>query len=84
MEFKKFTRKPFIVDAIQITTENIADVAKHVGDLREKEDGTPYILVDGRIVPNVQRVYPGFWMTRIGENIRCYSDKIFTDQFIEA
>jgi hypothetical protein len=83
MEFTTYVRKPFVVEAIEITTENIGDVAKYVGDLKEKEDGTPYILVDRRLVPNVFRVYPGFFMTKMGENVRCYSRKIFADQFME-
>jgi hypothetical protein len=82
MEFTTFVRKPFVVDAVEVTTENIGEVAKYVGDLREKEDGTPYILVDRRLVPNVFRVYPGFFMTRMGENVRCYSKKIFKEQFM--
>jgi hypothetical protein len=81
MDFTTFVRKPFVVEAVEVTTANIAEVAKHVGDLREKEDGTPYILVDRRLVPNVFRVYPGFYMTKMGENVRCYSRKIFKEQF---
>jgi len=83
MEFTTYVRKPFVVEAVEITKENIAEVAKFVGDLREKEDGTPYILVDRRLVPNVFRVYPEFFMTKMGENVRCYSRKIFHDQFTE-
>jgi hypothetical protein len=83
MNFATFVRKPFVVQAVEVTAENISEVAKYVGDLREKEDGTPYILVDRRLVPNVERVYPGFFMTKMGENVRCYSRKIFTEQFME-
>lgn len=83
MDFKTFVRKPFVVEAVEVTAENIEEIAKYVGDLREKEDGTPYILVDRRLVPNVFRVYPGFFMTRMGENVRCYSRKIFKEQFME-
>lgn len=82
MDFVTFVRKPFVVEAVEVTTENISEVAKYVGDLREKEDGTPYILVDRRLVPNVFRVYPGFFMTKMGENVRCYSKKIFKEQFM--
>jgi hypothetical protein len=78
-----FVRKPFTVEAIEITTDNIEEIAKHVGDLRQKDDGTPFILVDRRLVPNVYKVYPGFWMTKMGENVRCYSRKIFSEQFIK-
>jgi hypothetical protein len=83
MNFTTFVRKPFVVEAVEITSENIGDVAKYVGDLREMEDGTPYILVDDRLVPNVTRVFPGFFMTKIGGKVRCYSKKIFKEQFIE-
>jgi hypothetical protein len=83
MEFTTFVRKPFTVQAIEITTENIHEVAKYIGDVREREDGTEYILVDERLVPNVLRVGPGYYMTKMGENVRCYSRKIFREQFIE-
>lgn len=84
MEFTTFVRKPFVVQAVEITTENIEEVAKYIGDVREREDGTKYILVDRRLVPNVFKVYPGFFMTKMGENVRCYSRKIFKEQFVEA
>jgi hypothetical protein len=82
MEFTTFVRKPFTVEAVEITTDNIAEVAKYVGDLKEKEDGSQYILVDRRLVPNVFRVTPGFFMTKMGENVRCYSRKVFEAQFM--
>lgn len=81
VDFLSYVRKPFVVQAVEVTRENIAEVAKHVGDLRAKDDGTPYILVDKRLVPNVDRVYPGYFMTKMGENVRCYSKRIFTEQF---
>lgn len=83
MEFTTYVRKPFVVQAIEVTAENINEVAKYIGDVREREDGTQYILVDRRLVPNVFKVYPGFFMTKMGENIRCYSRKIFREQFVE-
>lgn len=81
MHFDTYTRKPFTVEAIEITEENIFELAEFIGTVRKKEDETSYIHVDKRLVPNVFRVYPGFFMTRMGENIRCYSPKIFHDQF---
>lgn len=81
LEFKKYARKPFVVNAVQITPENMAEAAKFIGDLREKEDGTPYILVDPRLVPTIERVYAGYWMTVIGDNVRCYRERLFEMQF---
>jgi hypothetical protein len=82
MEFTTFVRKPFKVEAVEVTTNNIGDIAEFVGTLRHKDNGTPYIQVDRRLVPNVFRVYPGFWMTKMGDNIRCYSKRVFEEQFI--
>ena len=82
MEFNEYVRKPFLVEAVEITEENIGEVAKYVGELREKDDGTPFIYVDRRLVPNIFRVYPGFYMTRMGDHIRCYSRKVFNEQFV--
>jgi hypothetical protein len=84
MEFNTFVRKPFTVQAIEVTAENLHEVARYIGDVKEREDGTEYILVDTRLVPNVTKVYPGFFMTKMGENIRCYSKKIFKEQFVES
>lgn len=84
MEMTTYVRKPFVVQAVEITEANIDDVARNIGDVREKEDGTKYILVDSRLVPNVDRVYLGFFMTKMGENVRCYSRKIFREQFVES
>lgn len=83
MEFNTFVRKPFTVEAVEVTKDNIEDIAPFVGTLRQKDDGTPYIQVDRRLVPNIFRVYPGFWMTKMGDNIRCYSAKIFKEQFVQ-
>lgn len=84
MEFSTYTRKPFVVEATCITAENIEDVAKLIGDIRTKDDGTPFIVVNRRIIPSISRVYIGYWLTQMGDNLRCYSDKVFTEQFIAA
>lgn len=84
MEFNQYVRKPFVVEAVEVTDANIAEVAKYVGELRAKDDGTPFIFVDRRLVPNIFRVYPGFFMTRMGDHIRCYSRKVFFEQFTQS
>jgi len=81
MEFITYVRKPFTVEAVEVTEENISEIAKYTGTLREKDNGQKFIQVDRRLVPNVFRIYPGFWMTKMDDNIRCYSRRIFTEQF---
>lgn len=82
LEFTEFVRKPFVIEAVEVTEENIAEVAKYVGELEKLDDGTTFIRVDRRLVPNVFRVMPGYFMTRMGDHIRCYSRKVFTEQFV--
>ena len=82
MDFNDYVRIPFTVEAVEVTTDNIEEIAAFVGTLQQKADGTPFIQVDKAKVPNVYRVYPGFYMTRMGDNIRCYSRRVFNEQFV--
>jgi hypothetical protein len=81
MEFMEFIRKPFTVDAIQITEANMKEVAKLVGSVKTK-DGVTFISLDRRIVPNVHRAYIGWYLTRLDDNYRVYAQKLFEAQFI--
>jgi hypothetical protein len=83
MEFKHFVRKPFLVEAIEITTENIHELADLIGEFKEDHTG-PYIEADPEKVPTVTKVTPGYWLTKMGKNVRCYSSRIFTEQFTES
>lgn len=84
MGFNTFVRKPFTVEAIEITEDNIEELSEFIGTLKKKDNGTPYIQVDRRLVPNIYRVFPGFWMTKMGDNVRCYSKRIFHEQFAQT
>jgi len=81
MEFTTHRRKPFIVEAAEITEENLAEAAELIGELIVNEDGSRYIKINKRLVPNIHRAYVGWWVTQMGDNLRCYSAKIFEDQF---
>ncbi len=78
--FNQYVRTPFSVEATIITEENIEEVAQLVGTVRTK-NGEKYIALDRRIVPNISRAYLGWYVTRLGDNFRCYSPKVFTEQF---
>lgn len=83
LEFTSFVRRPFVVEAVEVTNDNIMEIAKFVGELEKLDDGSVFIRVDRRLVPNVFRVLPGYFMTRMGDHIRCYSRKVFIEQFAE-
>lgn len=81
LDFKAYRRIPFEIEAVEITEENLEEVAKEVGEVQTKEDGTRFIKVDRRLVPGVYEVFPGFFLTRMDKKIRCYSPRIFTEQY---
>lgn len=78
--FTDFVRKPFCVQAVQITSENISVLAPLLGELKEK-DGELSILIDRRIVPNIKKAYVNWWVTKLDDNLRCYSPKVFEKEF---
>ena len=82
LEFTVFTRRPFIVEAIQITEDNIEELAGLIGEVRHKDDEI-YISIDRRVIPNIRKAYVDWWVTRMDDNLRCYSPKIFEEQFEE-
>lgn len=82
MDFTTYVRKPFTVEAVQITSENLEEIAKQVGKLK-KDGDLPYIEVNPNLVPNITKVYPGYWFTKMNNKVRCYSSHIFEAQFME-
>lgn len=80
LPFSQYVRTPFSVEALIITDENIDSVAKLVGSVKTKND-EKYIALDRRVVPNISRAYIGWYLTRLGDNLRCYSPKVFAEQF---
>lgn len=85
MEFTTYVRKPFTVEAVQVTKENIAEIAEMIGTLHYEKNGSPYIQVNQQVISNLFRIMPGFWVTKMGsdDNIRCYSKRIFNNQFVK-
>lgn len=82
METSPYRRKPFRVQAVEITDENIDEIGTLIGRVMVREsDGQKFIQVDHVLVPGVDRVYTGFWLTVMNDRYRCYSSKIFKAQF---
>ena len=82
MELQQFIRKPFKIQAVMITEDNIEEVAGLIGELKS-ENGEPYILLNRRIVPNIKRAFVGYYLTLLGDNYRVYAPKVFQKEFIE-
>lgn len=84
LEYIPYVRKPFTVTACEVTKDNIEQLNKDfkIGTIDTKPDGTPFIIVTNtHKIPNVSRIFPGYFMTKMGKNMRCFSRKIFFQQF---
>lgn len=80
LEFEEYVRKPFLVEVVRITRDNIEEIAEIIGELCY-EGSKPYIKVNKNVVPGINRVHVGYYMTRMGDNIRCYNKRVFASQF---
>ena len=81
LEFDRYVRTPFQVKAVRITEENIDEVAKLVGEV-EVEEGKKFIAINRKIVPTIGRAFIGWYLTKSGDSLRCYSPKVFKQQFM--
>jgi hypothetical protein len=84
MQFEDFARRPFVIEAVQITEDNIHDVCALIGHDVLTEDGRTFIVVNKRIVPQGRRAQIGWWVTRRDEEYRTYSEGSFRNQFIRT
>lgn len=92
MEFTKFIRTPYVVEAVEITESNLEEVADIVGykgvngtsnPIKEK-DGLIFIALDRKVVgPTLKRAYVGHWLARFEGKYRCYVPNIFEQQFVD-
>lgn len=77
-----YLRKTFLVTAVEITQENMEEVARHIGTVKQTKEQGRFIEVDERIVPRFKRAYAGFYVTFFGEQIRVYTRRSFFSHFI--
>lgn len=88
----RFVRKPFYVDAVQVTQENMEQVAEWCnGDIRQQKNkksnfAPKYIKV--RVArPMTERqtkAYVGDWVLYAGTGYKVYTDKAFKQCFDKA
>ena len=83
-ETHKYNRKPFSVDAVQVTADNIHEVAKWcMGKVETENDGRLYIKVKVRrpLTDRQTKAYIGDWVLYAGTGFKVYTDRAFTGSF---
>jgi hypothetical protein len=80
----RYVRKPFYVDAVQVTKENIEEVAKWCNGTRQLDlNGNEFIKVlqqRSRVVPKT-RAFVGDWVLSSKFGVRVYSNRAFDKAF---
>lgn len=86
MDTSKYSRKPFEVEAVQITEENFDEVVRWCTGLVEtKDDGTRYIRVRVHQPMNVEQThaYVGDWVLYSTRGFKIYKDRPFRKNFVQ-
>lgn len=81
---EKFVRKPMVVDAVEATAENFAELASWCqGEMVTEEDGTQHIhvRVHNPKNPRQTRAYVGDWILYTERGYKVYTPKAFFGSF---
>lgn len=83
----RYVRKPFVVEAIRVTAENMEEVAAWCkGEIKLlSKDGTPYIKVDVTRPLNERQTmaFEGNWVLLAENGYKVFTDKPFRNSYEE-
>lgn len=84
LEITKYLKRPFEVQAVQVTAENIYDVAKWCqGDLSSNgADKFIKVRVIHAVNERQTQAFVGDWVLYAGTSYRVYTDKAFGKSFL--
>lgn len=84
LQTEEYIRKSFPVDAVQITADNMEEVAKWCdGDIRKTDKGDPFIKVrvHNPLTERQTKGYVGDWVLYAGKGYKVYTQKAFDQSF---
>lgn len=84
LELKKYRRKSFPVDAIQVTNENLVAVAEWCGGKLADADGRPFIQmrIPGAMNARLNQAFADDWVMDMGDKkFAIYTSKAFDRNF---
>jgi hypothetical protein len=87
VESTTYVRKPFEVEAVEVTTDNVEEVAKWCDGkvLAEGDDENPKQFVKVRVARALNerqtKAYPGDWVLYAGTGYKVYTPKAFAKTF---
>jgi hypothetical protein len=83
MQTEQFLRKSFPVEAVQVTEENMQEVAAWCNGRIRTEDGKTYIkvFVHNPLKEEQTMAHPGDWVLYAGKGFKIYKDVAFRKTF---
>src|SRR5688500_11276036 len=87
MDTEKYVRKPFEIDAVQVTEENFSQVAEWSGgETVQDADNAQYIKVKVHHPLNTRqtRAYVGDWVLSSRKGFKVYTDTAFKSNFVQG
>lgn len=86
LQTERYARKPFYVDAVQVTKENLDLVAEWChGDVQKNSFGQfVKVRVHRPLNDRQTQAFPGDWVLYAGTGFKVYTDKAFEKSFEPA
>lgn len=86
IETAKFTRRPFVVEAVNVTAETMEEIARWCKGVVVSADDGSYIKVEVEkpLSERQTRAYPGDWVLYAGTGFKVYKDRAFHKTFVKA
>jgi hypothetical protein len=84
LKFENYTRKPFTVQAVQVTEDNLNTVAEWCGgEVQTLSNNVKFIKVDVSrpITTRQTRAFLGDWVLYAGRGFKVYTEKAFRMNF---
>lgn len=81
---RPFVRRPFNVEALRLTEDNLDAIAEMLGEVKTSKKGVTYIKIDPKHNTNRRVVELGFWITQKDDVLHFYSDNAFKRNFMGA
>jgi len=86
LQVSRYVRKPFVVEAVQVTVDNMIEVSAWCeGEIKQASDGTSYIKVNVNKPQNERQTmaFVNNWVLRAETGYKVFTNKPFQNSYEE-
>ena len=77
IQMEDYSRRPFSITAVQITEENLEEIAALISASVTTTPHTRFIDVNPSIIQGIGVIKPGWWITLMEGSYRAYTNDVF-------